>query len=62
MQVFEDPSGYFEVETPQIWIEEEPDPSQYEVFRASDPEENGAITIYVEEGVLVSLTEYADRT
>ncbi len=60
MQVFEDPSGYFEVETPQIWIEEEPDPSQYEVFRASDPEENGTITIYVEEGVLVSLTEYAD--
>ena len=60
MQVFADPSGYFEVETPQIWIEEEPDPSQYEVFRASDPEDNGAIRIYVEEGVLVSLTEYAD--
>ena len=60
MQVFADPAGFFEVQTPQIWIEEEPDPSLYEVFRASDPEENGAISIYVEEGVLVSLAEYAD--
>ena len=60
MQVFADPSGYFEVETPQIWIEEEPDPSQYEVFRASEHEGSGTISIYVEEGVLVSLTEYVD--
>ncbi len=60
MQVFVDPSGYFEVQTPQHWIEEEPDSSQYEAFRASDPEENGAITIYVEGGVLATLTEYAD--
>ena len=60
MLVYQDPSGYFEVETPQIWVEEEPDASGYEVFRASDPEENGAISIYVVEGALVSLTEYAD--
>ena len=60
MLVYQDPSGYFEVETPQDWIEEEPDASGYEVFRASDPEENGAISIYVVEGALVSLTEYAD--
>ena len=60
MLVYQDPSGYFEVETPQIWVEEEPDASRYEVFRASDPEENGAISIYVVEGALVSLTEYAD--
>ena len=60
MQVFIDPSGNFEVQTPQLWVKEEPDASQYEVFRASDPDEDRAITIYVEEGVLVSLTEYAD--
>ena len=39
---------------------EEPDSSQYEVFKASEHEGNSAITIYVEEGVLASLTEYAD--
>ena len=59
MLIFEDPSGYFEVQTPQDWIEEEPDPSQYEVFKASDLE-GSSVTIYVEEGVLLSLTEYAD--
>lgn len=60
MQVFIDPLGLFEVQTPQFWVEEEPDASQYEVFRASDPVEYNTITIYVEEGALVSLTEYAD--
>ena len=61
MLVFKDPSGYFEVQTPQIWIEEEPDPSQYEVFKASsDLDEEISVTIYVEEGVLLSLKEYAD--
>ena len=35
------------------------DPSQYEVFKAFDPEENGAISIYVQEDVPLSLTEYA---
>ena len=60
MLIFEDPSGYFEVQTPQDWIEEEPDPSQYEVFRAYDFEENSTITVYVEEGIIISLTEYAD--
>ena len=59
MQVFIDPSGYFEVQTPQHWIEEEPDTSQYEVFKAFDLE-GSSVTIYVEEGVLLSLTEYAD--
>ena len=59
MLVFVDPSGYFEVQTPQHWIEEEPDTSQYEVFKAFDLE-GSSVTIYVEEGVLLSLTEYAD--
>ena len=60
MQVFVDPSGYFQVQRPYSWIEEEPDTLEFEVFRASDPGENGAISIYVEEGLLVSLAEYAD--
>ena len=62
MLVFEDPSGYFEVQVPQLWIEEETDlsESEGEVYVASDPEGNGAMTIIVKEGVLVSLTEYAD--
>ena len=59
MLVYQDPSGYFEVQTPQDWIEEEPDTSQYEVFKAFDLE-GSSVTIYVEEGVLLSLTEYAD--
>ena len=52
----------YEVQVPAHWTEEATDPSQYEAFRASEPEENGALIIYVmrEEGVLVSLTEYAD--
>ena len=61
MLVFDDPAGYFEVQTPQIWIEEEPDPTEYEVFWASNPEGNGGIIINVKEGVLVSLTEAADE-
>ena len=60
MLVFKDPSGYFEVQTPQIWIEQEPDPSQYEVFKASSDLEEGGVTIYVEEGVLLSLKASAD--
>ena len=60
MLAFIDPSGHFEVQTPQVWIEGEPDPSRYEVFRAYAVEENSAITIYVEEGIIITLTEYAD--
>ena len=60
MLVFTDPSGHFEVQSPQLWVEEEPDASQNEVFRASDPDENRAIVISVGEGVLISLTAYAD--
>ena len=58
--VFIVPSRLYEIQVPAYWIEEEPDPSEYEVFGAFDPDENGAITIYVEEGVHVSLAEYAD--
>ena len=59
MVVFEDPSGYFEVQVPAHW-EEGTDSSDSKVFEASDPEGSGGIIVYVEEGVLVSLTEYAD--
>ena len=59
MQVFVDPAGYFQVQRPYSWIEEELDTSELEVFKASDLEESSVI-IYVEEGVLLSLTEYAD--
>ena len=59
MLVFEDLSGYFQVEVPADW-EEETDLSEGEVYSASDPEGNGAIRILVEESVLVSLTELAD--
>ena len=60
MVVFEDPSGYFQVQVPADWAEEKTDSSDGKVFEAHDPEGNGGILIYVEEGVLVSLTEYAD--
>ena len=59
MAVFEDPSGYFQVQVPAHW-EEEMDSSDGKVFEAYDPEGNGGIIMHVEEGVLVSLTEYAD--
>ena len=59
MLVFVDPSGHFEVQTPQDWIEEEPDPSVNEVYVAFGPEGN-FISISVDEDVLPSLTEYAD--
>ena len=59
MLVFEDPSGYFEVQVPAHW-EEETDSSDGKVLGASDPEGSGGIIVYLAEGVLVSLTEYAD--
>ena len=59
MLVFEDPSGYFEVQVPADW-EEETDLSEGTVYSAFDPKENSGINIRVEEGVLVSLTELAD--
>ncbi len=60
MQVFEDPAGFFEIQRSYFWIEEASDPSVFEFFKASDPEGNGSVIIYVEEGVLLSLTEYGD--
>ena len=60
MQVFVDPSGHFEIQMPQDWIEEEPDMAAFEIFRASDADGNGAVTIFVEEGIQMSPGEYAD--
>lgn len=57
---FVDPAGYFEVQTPQDWIEEEPDTEQTEVFRASDPDGNGTVIVYAWEFAGLSLAEYAD--
>ena len=65
MLVFEDPLGYFSVQVPESWLENELDPSQYEIFSAFDPETNGEVLI-VEEDVLylglgeLSLEEYAE--
>lgn len=60
MQIFVDPYGYFEVQTPQHWIEEEPNMAEFEIFKASDSEGNGAVVVYVEEGKQMALAEYAD--
>ena len=60
MMIFQDPVGHFEVQVPQLWIEEESDPAQNEIFRASHPDDHGAVVVYVEEDVSLSLTEYAD--
>ena len=59
MLVFEDPSGYFEVQVPADW-EEETELSEGRVYSALIPEEIGGISILVNEGILVSLTELAD--
>ena len=59
MLVFQDPSGRFELQTPQLWTEEVADPSQYQAYMASDLA-GSIVIIYVEEDVPLSLTEYAD--
>ena len=60
MQIFIDPYGYFEVQIPQYWIEEEPDMAQFEILKAYDPDGNGTVTIYVEEGIHMPLADYAE--
>ena len=60
MMIFQDPAGQFEVQVPQLWSEEEADPAQNEVFRASHPDGHGAVVVYVEEDVSGTLTEYAE--
>ena len=57
---FVDPAGFFEVQTPQAWIEEEPDTEQTEVFRATDLAGIGTVIIYAWEFAGLSLAEYAD--
>lgn len=61
MTVFTDPSGRFEVQMPQLWIEEESDASEGEVFNASSIEEGGFLTILVLEDDASSLAELADH-
>ncbi len=61
MMVFEDPSGYFKVQIPWDWMEGEPDSSQDEVFNASAYGGSGSVSVFIEEGVLLSLTEFVDQ-
>jgi len=58
--IFVDPEGYFEVQTPQGWTEDEPDTEQTEIFRASDPSGNGTVIVYAWEFAGLSQAEYAD--
>ena len=65
MVVFEDPLGYFSIQTPEDWLEGEVDESQGEVFYAFDPVTNSDILIIAEDVLALgagelSLTEYAD--
>ena len=60
MRVFEGSRGYFQVEVPAGWVEEDADPSALEVFSARDPEGNGHVVVQRAEGVRASLTEFAD--
>ena len=58
-KVFEDPGGLFQVQVPEGWTEEAPDPSTGRVFGASDSEERYAI-IYVNDRDYSSLKEHAE--
>ena len=60
MIIFRDPAGYFQVETPQDWIDLGADPSIDDIFAASDIEADNHVSIYVTEGIQTSLAEYAD--
>ena len=59
--VYEDPLGYFAVEVPADWIEENSDTANYEVFRASEFDRNGSISISAKDGAGLSLVEYTDQ-
>ena len=65
MMVFEDQLGYFSIQVPEAWLEEELDESQSEVFNAFDPETNSQVLIIAEDVLALgagelSLTQYAD--
>ncbi len=60
MLIFIEESGLFSVQVPQDWIEQAPDESQFEVFKAVDAEDQRAVTILVEFDVGLNQAEYAD--
>ena len=60
MLIFVEESGIFSVQVPQDWIEAEPDESQFEVFTASDAQEQRSVSIFVELETGLTLAEYAD--
>ena len=43
MLIFRDPSGHFEVEVPAGWVEEAPDPSLLQLFKASDAQGSSVV-------------------
>ena len=47
MMVFEDPSGYFKVQIPWDWIEQELDSSQDEVFNASADDGRSSVRVFM---------------
>lgn len=59
MQVYENVDWNFEVLWPHRWIEEEPH-TEDQVFRASDPNENGEVVMYAWEFERLSLRDHAD--
>ena len=61
MAIYEDPWEYFAVEVPADWIEENSDTANYEVFRASEFDRNGSISISAKDGAGLSLVEYTDQ-
>ena len=65
MMVFEDQLGYFSIQVPEVWLEQELDESQGEIFNAFDPETDSQILIIAEDVLALgagelTLTEYAD--
>ena len=65
MMVFEDPLGYFSIQVPEAWIEEELDESQGDVFKAFNPETGSEVLIIAEDILALgigelTLSQYAD--
>ncbi len=65
MMVFEDPLGYFSIQVPEVWIEEELDESQGEAFKAFYPETGSEVRIIAEDILALgmgelTLSQYAD--
>ncbi len=65
MMVFEDPLGYFSIQVPESWLEEEVDESLGEVFNGFEPKTNSQVRVNAEDVLALgagelSLDQYAD--